>query len=135
MPEKSYSERSAAGAEAQRFVKGEALGRRARQIIPGGAHTYAKGADQYPEHAPHVIARGKGCRVCKHSGWVEILGCGMVDPAVLTNCGIDPEEYSGFAFGMGIERIAMLTYDVNDLRIFSQNDLRFLKQFETITPY
>lgn len=82
-----------------------------------------------------MICSGKGCNVCKHSGWVEILGCGMVDPAVLTNCGIDPEEYSGFAFGMGIERIAMLTYDVNDLRIFSQNDLRFLKQFETITPY
>jgi phenylalanyl-tRNA synthetase alpha chain len=82
-----------------------------------------------------MICSGKGCNVCKHSGWVEILGCGMVDPAVLTNCGIDPEEYSGFAFGMGIERITMLTYDVNDLRIFSQNDLRFLKQFETITPY
>jgi phenylalanyl-tRNA synthetase alpha chain len=82
-----------------------------------------------------MICSGKGCNVCKHSGWVEIMGCGMVDPAVLTNCGIDPEEYSGFAFGMGIERIAMLTYDVNDLRIFSQNDLRFLKQFETITPY
>jgi phenylalanyl-tRNA synthetase alpha chain len=82
-----------------------------------------------------MICSGKGCNVCKHSGWVEIMGCGMVDPAVLSNCGIDPEEYSGFAFGMGIERIAMLTYDVNDLRIFSQNDLRFLKQFETITPY
>lgn len=82
-----------------------------------------------------MICSGKGCNVCKHSGWVEIMGCGMVDPAVLKNCGIDPEEYSGYAFGMGIERIAMLTYDVNDLRIFSQNDLRFLQQFESLTPY
>jgi phenylalanyl-tRNA synthetase alpha chain len=77
-----------------------------------------------------TICSGKGCNVCKHSGWVEILGCGMVDPTVLKNCNIDPDEYSGFAFGMGIERITMLKYGVNDLRLFSENDLRFLKQFQ-----
>lgn len=78
-----------------------------------------------------TICQGKGCNVCKHSGWVEILGCGMVDPAVLKNCNIDPEVYSGFAFGMGIERITMLKYGVNDLRLFSENDVRFLAQFES----
>jgi len=78
-----------------------------------------------------TICHGKGCAVCKHSGWVEILGCGMVDPAVLTNCKIDPEVYSGYAFGMGIERITMLKYGVNDLRLFSENDVRFLSQFES----
>jgi phenylalanyl-tRNA synthetase alpha chain len=77
-----------------------------------------------------TICGGKGCNVCKHSGWVEILGCGMVDPAVLINCKIDPEVYSGFAFGMGIERITMLRYGVNDLRLFSENDVRFLEQFD-----
>jgi phenylalanyl-tRNA synthetase alpha chain len=71
----------------------------------------------------------KGCNICKHSGWVEILGCGMIDPDVLKNCHINPEEFSGFAFGMGVERIAMLTYGVNDLRLFFENDLRVLKQF------
>ncbi|HRG58315.1 MAG TPA: phenylalanine--tRNA ligase subunit alpha [Bacteroidia bacterium] len=76
------------------------------------------------------ICNSKGCNVCKHSGWVEIMGCGMVDPAVLQNCGIDSKVYSGFAFGMGIERIAMLKYKVNDLRLFSENDIRFLKQFQ-----
>lgn len=76
------------------------------------------------------ICGGKGCNICKYSGWVEILGCGMVDPNVLENCGIDPKEYSGFAFGMGIERITMLKYQVNDLRLFFENDLRFLQQFE-----
>jgi phenylalanyl-tRNA synthetase alpha chain len=78
-----------------------------------------------------TICHGKGCNVCKHSGWVEILGCGMVDPAVLTNCKIDAQVYSGFAFGMGIERITMLKYGVNDLRLFSENDVRFLSQFES----
>ena len=73
----------------------------------------------------------KGCTICKHSGWVEILGCGMVDPAVLENCKIDPKVYSGFAFGMGIERIAMQKYKVNDLRVFSENDIRFLRQFKS----
>lgn len=76
------------------------------------------------------ICNSKGCNVCKYSGWVEIMGCGMVDPAVLENCGIDANVYSGFAFGMGIERIAMLKYKVNDLRLFSENDIRFLKQFQ-----
>lgn len=76
------------------------------------------------------ICNSKGCNVCKYSGWVEIMGCGMVDPAVLHNCGIDSNIYSGFAFGMGIERIAMLKYRVNDLRLFSENDIRFLKQFQ-----
>jgi phenylalanyl-tRNA synthetase alpha chain len=78
------------------------------------------------------ICGGKGCNICKGSGWVEILGCGMVDPNVLENCGIDNKKYSGFAFGMGIERITMLKYQINDLRLFFENDLRFLKQFETV---
>ncbi|MGD8176858.1 phenylalanine--tRNA ligase subunit alpha [Marinimicrobium sp. ARAG 43.8] len=72
---------------------------------------------------------GKGCRVCKQSGWIEILGCGMVHPNVLKASGVDPEVYSGFAFGLGVERMAMLRYGVNDLRLFFENDLRFLKQF------
>jgi phenylalanyl-tRNA synthetase alpha chain len=76
------------------------------------------------------ICGGKGCRICKHSGWVEILGCGMVHPNVLENCGIDPNKYTGFAFGMGIERPALLVYDVNDIRLFSENDNRFLRQFK-----
>ena len=75
------------------------------------------------------ICEGKGCNVCKHSGWVEIMGCGMVDPAVLRNCGIDPDVYSGFAFGMGVERIAQLLYRVPDLRLYWENDVRFLEQF------
>ena len=75
------------------------------------------------------ICGGSGCNICKKTGWVEILGCGMVHPNVLQNCGIDPNKYSGFAFGMGIERPAMLKYGVNDLRLFSENDIRFLKQF------
>ena len=72
---------------------------------------------------------GKGCRLCKGEGWIEILGAGMVHPNVLSMCGIDPEEYSGFAFGMGIERIAMLKYHVDDIRLFYENDVRFLEQF------
>jgi phenylalanyl-tRNA synthetase alpha chain len=75
------------------------------------------------------ICGGKGCRICKHSGWVEILGCGMVHPNVLENCNIDSDKYTGFAFGMGIERPAMLKYDINDIRVFSENDVRFLRQF------
>ena len=75
------------------------------------------------------ICGGVGCNICKKTGWVEILGCGMVHPNVLTNCNIDPNKYTGFAFGMGIERPAMLKYGVNDLRLFSENDVRFLKQF------
>jgi phenylalanyl-tRNA synthetase alpha chain len=75
------------------------------------------------------ICKGDGCNVCKYSGWVEIAGSGMVDPNVLINVGIDPEEYTGFAFGMGIERITMLKYGVNDLRLFFDNDVRFLNQF------
>ena len=75
------------------------------------------------------ICNSKGCNVCKYTGWLEILGCGMVDPNVLKSCGIDPNEYTGYAFGMGIERIAQLKYKVNDLRLYSENDIRFLKQF------
>jgi len=75
------------------------------------------------------ICGGKGCKICKNTGWVEIAGSGMVDPNVLENCGIDPTKYSGFAFGMGIERITMLKYQIDDLRLFSENDIRFLKQF------
>jgi phenylalanyl-tRNA synthetase alpha chain len=76
-----------------------------------------------------ILCKGKGCNVCKYTGWLEIMGCGMVDPAVLKNCGIDPEIYSGFAFGMGIERVAMMLYAVKDIRYFFENDQRFLKQF------
>ena len=78
-----------------------------------------------------LICKGKGCSVCKNSGWVEILGCGMVDPAVLENCNIDSTKYSGFAFGLGVERPAMLTYRINDIRLFFENDIRFLKQFQS----
>ena len=78
------------------------------------------------------ICREKGCNVCKNTGYLEILGCGMIDPAVLDNCGIDSKKYSGYAFGMGIERIAMLKYGVNDLRLFFENDIRFLKQFSSL---
>ena len=77
------------------------------------------------------LCGGKGCPFCKHTGWVEILGCGMVDPNVLENCGIDSTVYSGYALGMGIERITNLKYQVKDLRMFSENDVRFLKQFES----
>jgi len=76
-----------------------------------------------------VICGGAGCRVCKHSGWLEILGCGMVHPAVFEKVGIDSERYTGYAFGMGVERLTMLRYGVNDLRLFFENDLRFLGQF------
>ncbi|MBN3035350.1 MAG: phenylalanine--tRNA ligase subunit alpha [Bacteroidales bacterium] len=79
-----------------------------------------------------LICSGKGCRVCKYSGWVEILGCGMVDPNVLENCGIDSEKYSGFAFGIGIERTAMLKYQIDDIRLFFENDVRFIRQFRSM---
>jgi phenylalanyl-tRNA synthetase alpha chain len=78
-----------------------------------------------------TICKGAGCQMCKGSGWVEILGCGMVDPNVLDNCGIDSKKYSGFAFGMGIERIANLKFEIKDLRLFSENDVRFLKQYKS----
>ena len=77
------------------------------------------------------ICGGKGCNICKYTGWVEILGCGMVDPNVLKSAGIDTEKYTGFAFGMGIERITMLKYQIKDLRLFFENDLKFLRQFES----
>ncbi len=76
------------------------------------------------------ICGGSGCNICKHSGWVEIGGSGMVDPNVLESCGIDPNEYTGFAFGIGIERITMLRYGINDLRLFTENDMRFIRQFQ-----
>jgi phenylalanyl-tRNA synthetase alpha chain len=76
------------------------------------------------------ICKGKGCNICKYSGWVEIGGSGMMDPNVLANCGIDPNEYTGFAFGMGIERVTMLKYQIKDLRLFTENDIRFLRQFK-----
>jgi len=78
------------------------------------------------------ICGGKGCNVCKYTGWVEIMGCGMVDPNVLDNCNIDSQRYSGYAFGMGVERIAQLFFRVPDLRLYSLNDIRFLKQFEKL---
>lgn len=77
------------------------------------------------------ICGGKGCNVCKHTGWLEVLGCGMVHPNVLNSCNIDSNKYTGFAFGMGIERAAMLKYGVNDLRLYFENDLRFLDQFKS----
>jgi len=77
------------------------------------------------------ICGGEGCGFCKHTGWVEILGCGMVDPNVLELCGIDSKEYTGYAFGMGVERITNLKYRVSDLRMFSENDTRFLEEFES----
>ena len=76
-----------------------------------------------------ILCKGEGCNVCKYTGWLEIMGCGMVDPEVLKNCNIDPEVYSGYAFGMGIERIAMMLYSVKDIRYFFENDKRFLEQF------
>ena len=80
-----------------------------------------------------LICKGAGCNICKYSGWVEIGGCGMVDPAVLENANIDPDKYSGYAWGMGIERIAMLKYQIKDLRLFTENDMRFLRQFEALS--
>ena len=77
------------------------------------------------------VCSGKGCNVCKYTGFLEIMGCGMVDPNVLDNCGIDSKKYTGFAFGMGVERIAMLKYKVNDLRLYSEGDVRFLDQFKS----
>ena len=79
-----------------------------------------------------LICKGKGCSVCSQSGWLEILGCGMVHPQVLRNCHINPRKYRGFAFGMGVERIAMLQYKINDIRLFFENDIRFLEQFYEI---
>jgi phenylalanyl-tRNA synthetase alpha chain len=76
-----------------------------------------------------VACSGSGCRLCKQTGWIEVLGCGMVHPNVLTACEVDSERYTGYAFGMGIDRLAMLRYGVNDLRLFFENDLRFLRQF------
>lgn len=78
------------------------------------------------------LCGGKGCNVCKHTGWLEIMGCGMVDPNVLEACGIDSNKYSGFAFGMGVERCSMLKYGVKDLRMYFENDIRFLHQFDTV---
>ncbi len=80
-----------------------------------------------------LLCKGKGCNVCKGAGWVEIGGAGMVDPNVLKNAGIDPEVYSGFAFGMGLERITMLKYQIKDLRLFTENDIRFLRQFKSLS--
>ena len=78
------------------------------------------------------ICKGDGCNICKYTGWVEIAGSGMIDPNVLDNCGIDSEKYTGFAFGMGIERIAMLMWEIDDLRLFTENDIRFLDQFKSL---
>jgi phenylalanyl-tRNA synthetase alpha chain len=79
-----------------------------------------------------LLCKGEGCAVCKRTGWLEILGCGMVHPTVLENCGIDPAKYNGFAFGMGIERPALLKYGITDIRLFSENDVRFLEQFTAV---
>lgn len=79
-----------------------------------------------------LLCDGAGCAVCKHTGWVEIMGCGMVDPAVLSHCGIDPERHQGYAFGFGIERMALVLYRIPDIRLYSQNDVRFLSRFQTL---
>jgi phenylalanyl-tRNA synthetase alpha chain len=79
-----------------------------------------------------VFCGGAGCRVCKHTGWLEVAGCGIVHPNVFAACGIDPERWTGYAFGAGIERLAMLKYGVADLRLFYDNDLRFLRQFRAL---
>ena len=76
-----------------------------------------------------MICDGGGCRVCKHTGWIEILGCGMIHPNVFASVNVDSERFTGFAFGLGVERLSMLRYGVNDLRLFFENDLRFLQQF------
>ncbi len=81
-----------------------------------------------------VFCDGAGCRICKSTGWLEIAGCGMVHPNVLKAANVDPERYTGYAWGMGIDRIAMLRYGVNDLRLFFENDLRFLRQFQAAEP-
>ncbi|MFH2096232.1 MAG: phenylalanine--tRNA ligase subunit alpha, partial [Bacteroidota bacterium] len=78
------------------------------------------------------LCGGKGCNVCKYTGWLEILGCGMVDPNVLESCNINSKKYTGFAFGMGIERIGMLKYGINDLRLYFESDIRFLNQFKSV---
>jgi phenylalanyl-tRNA synthetase alpha chain len=78
------------------------------------------------------ICGGKGCNLCKYSGWVEILGCGMVDPNVLENMNIDPDKYSGYAFGMGVERTTQQLYKTKDIRLFFENDIRFLEQFKAV---
>jgi phenylalanyl-tRNA synthetase alpha chain len=82
-----------------------------------------------------TLCGGKGCNVCKGTGWLEIGGCGMVHPNVLQNCGINPAQYSGYAFGMGIERMVMLKYQLRDLRLYFENDVRFLRQFSLISNY
>ncbi len=76
-----------------------------------------------------IICKGKGCSVCKYRGWLEILGAGMIDPEVFKSVGYDPEKYTGYAFGLGVDRIAMLRYRIDDIRLFYENDLRFLRQF------
>ena len=81
-----------------------------------------------------ILCEGAGCSACKKLGWMEILGCGMVHPKVLSVCGIDPEEYSGFAFGLGLSRVTMLKFGINDVRLMMGGDLRFLAQFEEIGP-
>ena len=111
------------------------LGEFARQLFGEGTKTKFR-----PHHFPFTEPSaevdvscfkcgGKGCRFCKGSGWIEILGCGMVHPHVLEMCGIDPKEYTGFAFGVGLERIALLKYEIDDMRLLYENDIRFLKQF------
>ncbi|HLB49711.1 MAG TPA: phenylalanine--tRNA ligase subunit alpha [Anaerolineales bacterium] len=107
----------------------------ARRMFGANVHTRFR-ADHFPFTEPSAemdvecfVCGGRGCAVCKHSGWLEILGCGMVHPTVLENGGYDPKVYSGFAFGMGPERIAMLKYKIEDIRYFWANDLRFLEQF------
>jgi phenylalanyl-tRNA synthetase alpha chain len=107
----------------------------ARRLYGAGRKTRLR-ASYFPFTEPSaemdvecILCHGKGCSVCKHTGWVEILGCGMVHPTVLRNGGYDPAVYSGFAFGMGPERVAMLKYGIHDIRYFWGSDLRFLEQF------
>jgi phenylalanyl-tRNA synthetase alpha chain len=107
-----------------------------KRLFPGRDVKWRFRASYFPFVEPGMetdvsclVCEGKGCHVCKHSGWLEISGSGMMHPEVLKNGGIDPEKYSGFAWGMGLERMTMLLYGIDDIRLFTENDLRFLEQF------
>ncbi len=111
----------------EEFAKEAFLGRKLRQNSV--AHHFPFTEPSAEVDVSCFKCGGKGCRFCKGSGWIEILGCGTVHPNVLRMCGIDPDEYTGFAFGVGLERIALLKYEIDDMRLLYENDIRFLKQF------
>ena len=111
----------------ERFAR-ELFGEKRRARFRGSYFPFTEPSAEMDIDCP--MCDGKGCRVCKYSGWVEILGSGMVHPKLLREVGYDPTKYRGFAFGVGVERLAMLKYDIGEIRLFSGNDLRFLRQFE-----